>query len=680
MSIFLDIGEMRIRDKNGIYQLPINVVEGEGGGTADGDMKKVVYDSNNDGIVNGADHATTAGTADNASALNGHPDTYFTSKQYVDDADKVLADKIAEIELAKFPNATIVGFPTIQQGQISNFSTENYLKFPFVVNFQNRPFVIDFKITTGADVINQHNILDSDFGLAFAVRNGRFVLAVSTNGTSWLGEGVGTHSITANTTYRVRISWNGSAFVVAFSTDNWETQLTDITMASSLSPYPKQMYIGVGENNGVIQNVFTGIIDLNYAMLTISDKVVWQGMDDVGLSTRLAIDMSNIDEAGREVVRQLATTALQTIIDVVNNLSQVAKTGRYNDLTGKPTLFSGRYADLTGKPTIPARANNGVLTIQKNGTQVTTFSANQSGNATANIIVPTKVSDLTNDSGFTAVTENTVSGWGFTKNTGTYIKAPTGIPKSDLASGVQSSLEKADTALQSFTETDPTVPSWAKEANKPTYTADEVGARANTWTPSASDIGLGNVGNFKAVSTVASQGLTSTEKSNARTNIGAGTYTKASTGIPKTDLASAVQTSLGKADTALQSFTETDPTVPDWAKARSKPTYTASEVGLGNVGNFKAVSTVASQGLTSTEKSNARANIGAGTSNFSGRYDDLTGKPDLTTKMDKSGGTFTGTATASETARTDRSIFNEETRATNETGELQSVKYFINVI
>lgn len=42
---------------------------------------------------------------------------------------------------------------------------------------------------------------------------------------------------------------------------------------------------------------------------------------------------------------------------------------------------------------------------------------------------------------------------------------------------------------------------------------------------------------------------------------------------------------------------------------------TKSDVGLGNVGNFKAVSTVASQGLSDTEKANARANIGAGTGN-----------------------------------------------------------------
>lgn len=43
---------------------------------------------------------------------------------------------------------------------------------------------------------------------------------------------------------------------------------------------------------------------------------------------------------------------------------------------------------------------------------------------------------------------------------------------------------------------------------------------------------------------------------------------------------------------------------------------TKDNIGLGNVGNFKAVSTVAGQGLTSTEKSNARTNIGAGTSNL----------------------------------------------------------------
>lgn len=46
------------------------------------------------------------------------------------------------------------------------------------------------------------------------------------------------------------------------------------------------------------------------------------------------------------------------------------------------------------------------------------------------------------------VTEETVSNWGFTKNIGNYNKPQTGIPKTDLESDVQTSLEKANTALQ----------------------------------------------------------------------------------------------------------------------------------------------------------------------------------------------------------------------------------------
>ena len=49
--------------------------------------------------------------------------------------------------------------------------------------------------------------------------------------------------------------------------------------------------------------------------------------------------------------------------------------------------------------------------------------------------------------------------------------------------------------------------------------------------------------------------------------------------VAKSDLARDVQTSLSKADSALQSYKETDPTVPEWAKAATKPSYTASEVG-----------------------------------------------------------------------------------------------------
>ena len=55
----------------------------------------------------------------------------------------------------------------------------------------------------------------------------------------------------------------------------------------------------------------------------------------------------------------------------------------------KDVAFSGSYVDLSNKPTIPASAKNGKLTILINGIEVQTFTANQSTNAVANILVPT---------------------------------------------------------------------------------------------------------------------------------------------------------------------------------------------------------------------------------------------------------------------------------------------------
>lgn len=90
--------------------------------------------------------------------------------------------------------------------------------------------------------------------------------------------------------------------------------------------------------------------------------------------------------------------------------------GNYNYTLPSKT---GTFALTSDIPTV----NNGTLTIQKNGTNVTTFTANQSSNATANITVPTKVSELTNDSGFT-------------NNTGTVTSVKVGSTSYNPSSGV----------------------------------------------------------------------------------------------------------------------------------------------------------------------------------------------------------------------------------------------------
>lgn len=76
-------------------------------------------------------------------------------------------------------------------------------------------------------------------------------------------------------------------------------------------------------------------------------------------------------------------------------LTDAQKSQARSNIGAGTSSFSGNYNDLSNKPTIPAAANNGTLTIQKNGTSVATFGANQSTNATANITVPTNFDDLT---------------------------------------------------------------------------------------------------------------------------------------------------------------------------------------------------------------------------------------------------------------------------------------------
>lgn len=89
---------------------------------------------------------------------------------------------------------------------------------------------------------------------------------------------------------------------------------------------------------------------------------------------------------------------------------------------------SGSYNDLSNTPTIPS-VGNGTLTIQKNGTSAGTFTANATTDKTINIIVPTKVSELTDDvvkGKYLSLTGGTMTGnININNKTITNLKAPT---------------------------------------------------------------------------------------------------------------------------------------------------------------------------------------------------------------------------------------------------------------
>lgn len=72
-------------------------------------------------------------------------------------------------------------------------------------------------------------------------------------------------------------------------------------------------------------------------------------------------------------------------------------------------------------------------------------------------------------------------------------------------------------------------------------------------------------------------------------------------------------------------------TASDVGALSSTTTYVSSVDGASGAVTTNAVKTTA-QTLTDAQKSQARTNIGAGTSSFSGNYDDLTNKPSIPSK------------------------------------------------
>ena len=147
--------------------------------------------------------------------------------------------------------------------------------------------------------------------------------------------------------------------------------------------------------------------------VTASDKQTWNSKQDGLSQTQLAAVNSGITEAKRTGydnhvadTNVHVTTAdkaawngkqnalTQTQLD---NIAAVPDKANSADLATVAT--SGSYTDLINAPTIPT-VNNATLTIQKNGTDVATFTANASSNVTANLSIPVNTSDLNNDAGF----------------------------------------------------------------------------------------------------------------------------------------------------------------------------------------------------------------------------------------------------------------------------------------
>lgn len=161
----------------------------------------------------------------------------------------------------------------------------------------------------------------------------------------------------------------------------------------------------------------------------------------------------------------------------------------------------------------------------------------------------------------------------------------------------------------SVTETDPTVPSWAKQSTKPTYTKSEVG--------------LGKVDNVKqySASNPPPYPVTSVNGDTGAVTVAVPSKTS----------------DLTNDSGFLTSYTETDPTVPSWAKAVSKPTYTASEVGAIANPSTKSDGQVLTYNGTSNLWEAANSSGGSGAI-FTGTCDTAAGTAEKVATLDDATG------------------------------------------
>ena len=111
--------------------------------------------------------------------------------------------------------------------------------------------------------------------------------------------------------------------------------------------------------------------------------------------------------------QSLANYALKSelpknVSDLTNDAKYITSSGApvqsVNGKTGAVSLTANDVGALPNTTTIPV-VNNAKLTIQQNGTEVGNFTANSAVDKTVNITVPTKLSELEDDSSFAKTSE-----------------------------------------------------------------------------------------------------------------------------------------------------------------------------------------------------------------------------------------------------------------------------------
>lgn len=220
--------------------------------------------------------------------VNGSAWKYFRGTIYFEDSFIKINDEIAwipYIENNAIRMFKILGTPNITNLNIaSGFSNSSSLVYlNQLKDFDT--FEIRAKITT-SDNITTNQIFfctteQPKCPVALNVCNSHFRLYLTSDITnSWnIAEAVdSTYTVLPNTTYYVKLVYNGSNYVFSYSLDDI-TYNTGITIDNSTKIAPFTPTMGSWAKDATtITSFFRGSIDLNYYSITVNNKLWWKAI------------------------------------------------------------------------------------------------------------------------------------------------------------------------------------------------------------------------------------------------------------------------------------------------------------------------------------------------------------------------------------------------------------------
>lgn len=304
--------------------------------------------------------------------------------------------------------------------------------------------------------------------------------------------------------------------------------------------------------------------------------------------------------------------AVRSITDPVINKISLAE---YNNKVASGVITEDMIADqvwIDNALTVPEQhkvlgieANaqvNKIEDVKVNGTSLTIT------DKAVNVVVPTKTSDITNDSGF--ITANDIPAAQEVPTKTSELTNDSGFITSADVPTKTSELTNDSGFITGYTETDPTVPAWAKASSKPSYSYDEITGKPTLFSGSYND--LTDKPTIPSVAGLASE----TYVQNAVAD-------KATTSYVDTKVANLVNSApttldtLGEVATAIQN---------------NESVVSALNSAIGNKANVSDVTALTTR-VTSAEGniSSLQTNKADKSELFSGSYNDLTNKPTLST-------------------------------------------------